>query len=350
MRVSQWRKIYRFAPRYSYGELLGHAPMGLRPTVIQDDGVLRSVEALCGKAVPSLQYDDEQQWDSFFVPLNRNGYAIVVPLLLSLYNGCFFLIFPCGGELEVSGGRDNDAFLSGLIEQTVAFVEIVKKSPEVVLKSLPLDIRTGRVLGRHVMRNVIAAERKNELMDAYEKHLADIREIESVSLNDYLEVAALCYRAAFGGKTEGMTPERMYKAWADGRHGGMLDIPEKGSAEAFRSWQRRYRGGAHPFEIVYSHADHGIHLYPPDEGRRFYEIRVSNYDYVPAFVSMLSALMAERIPVMAFALPDVLGFYAGESYFTVNKHGKHSFYFDWKADRKLIKHIEWDEPHMLRWL
>ena len=91
----------------------------------------------------------------------------------------------------------------------------------------------------------------------YKAHKINKSEITEISLNDYLEVAAICYRAAFSNKipeklirtkTKEITPKFLHNCWADQRHGGMFDSKEK-----FMKWYKsRKWQGAHPFEIVYS--------------------------------------------------------------------------------------------------
>jgi hypothetical protein len=53
------------------------------------------------------------------------------------------------------------------------------------------------------------------------------------SENDYLNTVAICYRAIFGSKTDGLSAEQMYRKWADGRDCGMLEIKDKKSKKEF---------------------------------------------------------------------------------------------------------------------
>lgn len=87
-------------------------------------------------------------------------------------------------------------------------------------------------------------------------------------MNDYLETAAICYRAAFPEdieklsqrmNVETLSAERLHKCWADQRHGGMLFLEDPNSTQEYMDWYRsRTWEGAHPFEIVYSGNVHGI--------------------------------------------------------------------------------------------
>src|SRR3989304_6227308 len=55
----------------------------------------------------------------------------------------------------------------------------------------------------------------------------------------------------------------------------------------------------------------------------------------------------EKIAFEANEIEDVLNYLSGESYFTVNDYDKHYIYY--YGDRKLLRHIEWDEPRMVKW-
>ena len=170
-----------------------------------------------------------------------------------------------------------------------------------------------------------------------------MKPIYSISLNDYLNVCAICYKAAFGEKTRNMSPEDMYRRWADGRDCGMLKIKNKTSKRAFMYWLRhKSHCGGHPFEIVFSWYRHGIHLYPPNKHEPWFSIFVTNYAYAWKFLKMVEAMIKNNIPFKAPKLEDVLKFLAGETYFRVNEYAEH-FVFYHSIDKDKRKYIEWDE-------
>ena len=77
-------------------------------------------------------------------------------------------------------------------------------------------------------------------------------------------------------------------------------------------------------------------------------LRVTDYAYAKYFLEMVKALMRKRIPLRAYGIEDVLNYLTGESYFGVNTLGEHSINYC-PGDRKLLRHIEWDEPKLLKW-
>ena len=252
-------------------------------------------------------------------------------------------------QVEVNMGKEKDEFFLDLIEQTLDFCRILKKAPEIVEKALPYDIRTGRILGKYVLDDLLPIKKKEEILKLYAAHLIKGIRSQGVALNEYLEIAAICYKASFGRKTRGLTDEQMYNKLADGRDCGMLKIKDKNSKAAFRYWVNSESNcGGHPFEIVFSMIDHGIHLFPPSSDRPHFVLRVSNYLYAPYFLIMVKALIGNRVPFEAYQLENVLDYLSGESYYTVNAHGKHNIAY-YSGERRLFKHIEWDKPNMLKW-
>ena len=63
---------------------------------------------------------------------------------------------------------------------------------------------------------------------------------------------------------------------------------------------------------------------------------------------MVKTLIQNRIAFEAFPLERILDYLSGESYFTVNAFSEHYISYTYQ-DRKLLKHIQWDEPGMLKW-
>lgn len=89
--------------------------------------------------------------------------------------------------------------------------------------------------------------------------LKEAKAIPDLTLNDYLEYCALCYRA-IGLQFTKSSPRQQYRAVADGRHEGLLDV-KADSAKALMSWLAGRTGGGHPFEIVRGGNDTHIDLF-----------------------------------------------------------------------------------------
>lgn len=349
IKLEEIRELCDFEPKYSFSQLRQDLPQEFKPKTIRDGRLYKAVRTLTEKAYPSQESTYDKRWLDFYLPLKRRGYFIVVPLGIVLYDKRFFLCFP-HSEVEVWKGKEKNDFYLGLMEQVLKFSRILKKDPGIVTKAMPYDIRTGRVLGKYILKNLLPPEKKGKILKLYREHVERRKAWHRVSLNDYLNTAALCYKASFGSsKTYGLTAEQMYRKWADGRDCGMLEIRNKKSKAGFSRWlNNKSDCGGHPFEIVFSWHGHGIHLFPPRTEKPHFILTVTNYMYALPFLEMIKALVRNGIPFEAHKLESVLDYLTGESYFTVNTYDEHSIFYA-PDDRKLLKHIEWDEPKMLKW-
>lgn len=348
VKLKEIRELYDFEPKYTFLQLQQNLPEEFKSLQIKDSRLYKAIKTLTETAYPSQADDHDKRWLDFYLPLKRRDHFILVPLGIVLHHKRFFLAFP-HSDVEVLTGNEKNEFYFGLIKQTMRFSEIVKKDAGIVAKAIPYDIRTGRILGKYVMENLLPADKKEEILRMYGDHIKRRKRLRSISLDDYLNTAAICYRAAFGDKTDGLTAEHMYNGWADGRDCGMLEIKDKKSKKDFSSWlYHAWNCGGHPFEIVFSWSDLGIHLIPPSLDKHYFVLKVSNYAYAMHFLEMIKALIHNKIAFKAYPLESVLDYLSGETYFTVNVYSKHSIsYTYW--DRRLLKHIEWDEPNMLKW-
>jgi len=74
--------------------------------------------------------------------------------------------------------------------------------------------------------------------------------ISGFSAADYFHCCTLCFDAAgLGDDDRGLSARDRYRKHADGRHGGLLDLPEK-SSDAFLKWLTSSEWhGTHPWEI-----------------------------------------------------------------------------------------------------
>ena len=351
MTLAEFKQKHGFEPKYTFSQLKQHLPGQFKSQKIEDSGLYKTVGSLTAQAYPTEKGRYDKRWTAFYLPLKRRQYFILVPMTIILYEKKFFLHF-MDSEIEVSKGKEKDEFYRGLMAQTLEFTGILKENPRIVTRAIPYDIRTGRVLGKYVMEKpLLLEETKEEVLRLYEDHVKRDEKSGGISLNDYLDTAALCYQAAYGGVVKGLTPEQMYRRLADGRDCGMLELEDNKSEKVFGSWARFSSGcGGHPFEIIFSMHGHGIDLFPPGlyEDRSYYVLRVTNYAYATPFIEMVKALIRNRVPFRAHRLEEVLDYMSGDSYFGVNTHAEHGISY-FSEYRKILKHIEWDEPEMVRW-
>jgi hypothetical protein len=286
----------------------------------------------------------------------RSGHLISIPFSVLEYRRDFFVFFQQLGHLHIKRGKEKGVKeFKNIFREALRFVPLIKKTGgEILKKTLPYDIRSGKIKGIHVMKNAMSERERRRILADYEEHVKEQLAQTEISLNDYLEVAAICYRRAFKAKAKKLSPLEMYKKWADGRDGGMLSIKDWDSKDDFRRWSESGMwAGSHPFEIVFSWHQHGIHLYPPYKEKPYYSLRVTNYAYAETFVNMARALIKERVSFEASELESVLDYLSGRTYFSVNSFGDIStsfFYVPSREYKKMyFKHIEWDEIKIPNW-
>lgn len=348
LKIREIKEWHNFKPKYTFSQLQLFLPQRFESQTIQDSRLYKALNKLTKKAFPTEKSHCEKRWSDFYIPFKRRDYFILVPITIILYDKRFFLSFQ-HSQVEVCKGNNKNDFFLGLINQTLEFSRIIKKNPDIVIESVPYDIRTGRVLGKYVLENLLPAEKKAKILKLYNDHLKREEKLHCISLNDYLNTAALCYKASFGNKTNSLSAEQMYKKWSDGRDCGMLEIKNKKSSKDFNYWlNNKSHCGGHPFEIVYSWHGHGIHLFPPYQNKPYFTLTVTNYNYAMSFLEMIKTLIRNRTPFKAHELEIVLSYLSGESYFTVNVYDKHCIFYC-AENRKLFKYIEWDKPNLLKW-
>ena len=121
--------------------------------------------------------------------------------------------------------------------------------------------------------------------------------LEKITLSDYLATVEIAFDVAFKD-FRSLSRLEKYKRKADGRHGGLLDLPPD-DAKAFSEWfnSRRWTG-THPWEIVFGHP-HGIMISPryhTQSSSWSYVLWVGSLAWYATAARMAIALGGRRIP------------------------------------------------------
>jgi hypothetical protein len=111
-----------------------------------------------------------------------------------------------------------------------------------------------------------------------------------------------------------MTPKEMYRAMADNRDEGLLDLPSDDPA-AFTRWYRRCRGGGHPFEICRGGNRTHISLHVLERGDGW-QLRLAGFSAVRAVETarMAIALSEHGVPFMLEFPEEMLRMLSGEDF------------------------------------
>jgi len=171
-----------------------------------------------------------------------------------------------------------EALWTSALPQLTCRLKAAIENPDVfnrrVRRLIPLGARTGRVvrkrtwpkrtrtpLSRIELARLESACARGERANSW----------DSLTSDKYLEIVGRAYDAAYPDMRN-LAAREKHSLKADGRHGGLLDLPVQ-DARAFRDWyMSKTWSGTHPWEIVFGHP-HGVMLSPvpdPDAGWRFH--------------------------------------------------------------------------------
>jgi hypothetical protein len=327
---------------------------------LKSDELYAKAEQLTALAAPSFEDKWETRWRFFYMPMKHEGKLICSPIALTLYKAAYGISFYgySRGMGYVSIDKGNDKVLDlyhQVIDETSRFIPLIKeKGNQLIEQTFPYQWRQGKVRRKYVRGSseLISLDEKEKINSAYRKHQEKKLTVTEISLNDYLNTAALCIRAAFPKDiTPEMTTRDIARRRADMRHGGMLFLENPDNKKEFMEWFLSEKwSGAHPFEIVYS-TPHGIILYPPDKDCSAYRLSVYDPFYNNEFVKMASALIDHEIPFNAPGLEEALEYVAGEGFVGVNTMHEDAFRYDASPEHqeKYFPYIQWDEIEVLQW-
>lgn len=344
----------KFKPKLNYEGVSYYLETNsFRAKVLKNTKIYGMVRGLTNCAYPEKLYGD-LIWEYFYLPVKLYGRIRLISFSIRKYKQAFFVFFSTLGVLEIrKGGKRAEKSYEEIFEESIRFIPILKKEPRIIEKLVPYHLRKGKIMAKEVMEDIMPREEAEKMEEGYEKIIKRGEKAERISLNDYMRVAGICYRSVFKKKTERMSEIEMYKKWADGRDCGMLEIKNKESREEFMEWSKtKAHCGGHPFEIVFSWTRHGILLYPPSPERPHFVIGFMNYTYAESYRGMVKALIKHKIPFRASDLGKALEFLTGEKYLSVNEHGGDFmttvFYSHHPSERKLFKHISWDDLKLVK--
>lgn len=348
-------KTYKFKPGINFYEAEYYLDrQSLNPIVIKNSEIFNMVKGLTKQARFSYKDKSEKRWEDFYLPLKRAEKQICIPFNVVKYKNEFFCYFFRLGSLHIKkGNKETEKIFKKIFQEAIGFVRVVKSAEEEIFERIvPYDFRTGKIQGKYVLNKLLPQKEKIKILNDYNCHVENTIKTDGCSLNEYLQTASICYKAAFGRKAARLKPLDMHKRWADNRDGGMFSIKDWDSKSEFQNWYNSEKwAGSHPFEIVFSWHEHGIHLYPLSPHNLWrYSLRVTNYAYASGFIKIVKALIKNKIAFIGENLQEVLDCLAGESYFTVNDYsGNFFFYSHSKEDKKkYFKHIQWDKLKRLR--
>jgi hypothetical protein len=205
------------------------------------------------------EYPDEVKWHQVTLILAQDR------LFFNVDSRCGFDANIKTNELTGADCQHEDIrdFVLWLLEELEKEVRQFLKHPaaynKFIAENLPLQKRVGKIKRMDIWQGVKDAIRPDKELGAenlkkFEQvinSLDESRIIKKMTANDFFRFCEIGYDANeyFKDANKNLSPVEKYKAFADMRHGGLLDI-DTDSPEAFKNW---YEGGgwagAHPWEI-----------------------------------------------------------------------------------------------------
>lgn len=326
---------------------------------------LRSVLRLLKQTQPFRDESDVVWWGPYFIPRPREW----CPSQFILYDGVLYcrLYIQTGsyglswevktGAVEFEGGSSAGGYHNGEYLWSKALVQIegrlksaikdFSRYNRLVEKKLPLSCRTGKIQRRLTWPRNAKPPLSFRQISRLEKTVDDVKNLprlEFMTLSRYLETAAIAYDAGFR-ELRAHSPLAKYKKKADGRHGGLLDLPTD-DPEAFFKWFHSSQwAGTHPWEIVFGHP-HGImispHYYQEDRSWN-YVMWVDSLGWYVSAARMAIALGEHRVPFEFHNHKEVLEALKGIDEVDVGSDLYAVHYDDLKKQRPdAVRMIRWD--------
>jgi len=216
--------------------------------------------------------------------------------------------------------------LEGLKKEVREFLEHPEAYNKFIAENLPLHKRVGKIKRMDIWQGVKDAIRPDQELGAENlkkfehivNNLDESRIIAQMTANDFLRFCEIGYDANqyFKDAEKTMSPVEKYQAFADLRHGGLLDI-DTDSPEAFRKW---YEGGSwagtHPWEICRGGNTTHVSLQVAREGKGWKLYLDGFYRAVEA-AKMAIALFEKEVPFVLNKKDEMLRMLKGLDYLGV---------------------------------
>jgi hypothetical protein len=268
------------------------------------------------------EYPEQIQWRRFSVVRYRER------LFFGLGKLHFNVDLESGRFSEIDVTQDEPGKLvSWLMTATAAearrFLEEPQTYNDEIARDLPLGKRFGRIRRRKLWEASPEFHRHDEELgqDKLEhfgrivRAMDDTGTVPTMTLAGFLEACRICYLANDYERIKPeMTPRQMYRAMADNRDDGLLEVSSD-DPEAFSRWYRERQLGGHPWEICRGGNRTHISLYamPLDDGWQF---RLAGFSDARAVeTARMSVALAERgLPVVLDRREEMLRMLTGEDF------------------------------------
>ncbi len=270
-----------------------------------------------------MEYPDEVQWrrlravhydNRLFFYLDRT-----LDFNVDLASGMFYQLDPAQDDAR----RLVIWLLQAMRDEVHKFLLDPVAYNRDVERNLPLCKRFGRVRRRDLWSASSEVIRLDDEIGAeglgrFRRLILDLDEnatIDRMTLSAFLSYCRICYEANDYEQLESsMTPREMYRAMADNRDEGLLDLPSD-DPSAFTRWYRERQGGGHPFEICRGGNRTHISLYVLEHGDGW-QLRLAGFSTARAVETarMAIALSEHGVAFMLEFPEEMLRMLSGEDF------------------------------------
>ncbi|MDR1538509.1 MAG: hypothetical protein LBU32_11045 [Clostridiales bacterium] len=218
---------------------------------------------------------------------------------------------------------------------------------------LPYRKRVGKIL-RENYWDIFAGEKEAYLQDITPNEIKRFAELMDGQLASspasrlpemtaglFFDCCRLGYEANCYKGAGDLTPRELYRAYADGRHDGLLDLDEQ-SAEAFDAWfHDKTIYGGHPWEVCRGGNSTHISLYPAcDERGWWLSLAGSSHGRSVETIKFYLALSEHGLPVQLRDGRELEAMLNGRDYIGIVPEGVIPHYCDYLfSDEKMLSYM-----------
>ncbi|MBS3116203.1 hypothetical protein J4421_01265 [Candidatus Woesearchaeota archaeon] len=322
-------------------------------TQIGNSALFQKVEELTRFAHPDQDHEFDASWHSFYFPALHEGRRVTFPVHLNFYKtgNVYSLVIDTGKLLffEVANGQEKtEKGLFTLIEEISRFLPHLRQHGRNVL-NVPYEIRRGKTTSALLFEKPLSDEERAQIERRYEDYSKKDQIANGISLEEYLETAALIYKVLFGKEAESLSPREMYRRWSYDHGGHMLTIKNPRSRKQFANWyQSKEWAGSHPFSLW---GKRMAVLYPPREGQPYFTFSLRTVPDPQHYKKVLFSFMEHQVPFRVQDLSERLDFLTGQATVDVNRgEAPLFFYLPGREDKQqYFSRIRWEPLPIPNW-
>ena len=267
-------------------------------------------------------YPEEQKWYDFAVNEYNDNYYFYIDSKLT---------FHISKETpEYYGKIDTNPLIDYLEQEVNRCVDWLQADEagynQYVNEKLSYDRRTGKIF-RQKLWEIFPFDKKRITKGLLKEDVKILKKIANQSNNKeemnyltemtagkFLDYCKMGYEANNYFKGRELSSVEMYRAMADGRHEGLIEI-DPDSPEAFAKWYQEARLGGHPWEICRGGNSTHISLYVEYKtGKWFLRLAGSSSVRVNETVKIAIALYNNNIPFYLWQAEEIYKMVCGTDY------------------------------------